>query len=75
MVYAADNPDIDQSQVRHVAKSDDNVVVDMDTLVTRLQEDTVTDWSNLITCPTPCFGMPVIRSAKGGMRGNWSTSR
>ena len=61
--------------VRHVAKSDDNVVVDMDTLVTRLQEDTVTDWSNLITCPTPCFGMPVIRSAKGGMRGNWSTSR
>ena len=61
--------------VRHVAKTDDNVEVDMDTLVTRLQADTETDWHNLITGPTVCFGMPVIRSSKGGMRGNWSTSK
>ena len=62
-------------QVRHVAKSDDNVEVDMDTLVTRLTRDTETDWRDLITGPTVCFGMPVIRSSKGGMRGNWSTSK
>ena len=55
-------------QVRHVAKSDDNVEVDMDTLVTRLTGDTETDWQDLITGPTVCFGMPVIRSSKGGMR-------
>ena len=60
-------------QVRHVAKSDDNVEVDMDTLVTRLTGDMETDWQDLITGPTVCFGMPVIRSSKGGMRGNWST--
>ena len=61
--------------VRHVAKTDDNVEVDMDTLVTRLQSDTETDWHNLITGPTVCWGMLVIRSSKGGMRGNWSTSK
>ena len=63
-------------QVRHVAKSDDNVEVDMDTLVTRLTRDPESDtWHNLITCPTLCYGMKVIRSSSAGMTGNWSHSR
>ena len=63
-------------KVRHVAKSDDNVEVDMDTLVTRLTRDPGTDtWHNLITCPTLCYGMKVIRSTSAGMTGNWSHSR
>ena len=62
--------------MRHVAKSDDNVEVDMDTLVTRLKRDPEPDtWRDLITCPTLCYGMKVIRSSGGGMTGNWSHSR
>ena len=45
--------------VKHVAKSDDNVHVDMDRLTRVLQADVTTDWKNLITCPTLCFGMKV----------------
>ena len=64
-------------RVRHVAKSDDNVEVDMDTLVTRLtrDEDNEDTWRDLITCPTLCYGMKVIRSSSAGMTGNWSHSR
>ena len=45
--------------VNHVAKSDDNVEVDMDKLSHILKTDTITNWENLITCPTLCFGMKV----------------
>jgi len=61
--------------VKHVAKSDDNVHIDMDKLTHVLSTDTSTDWKNLITCPTECFGMKTIRSNSAQMTGNWSHSK
>ena len=45
--------------VTHVAKTDDNVEVDVDRLSHVLKTDTSTNWENLITCPTLCYGMKV----------------
>ena len=60
----------------HVAKSDDNVEVDLDTLTSALQSPGLGagHWAGLVTCPTLCYGMRVIREARAGMTGNWSHS-
>ena len=60
----------------HVAKSDDNVEVDLDTLTSALQSPGrgAGHWAGLVTCPTLCYGMRVIREARAGMTGNWSHS-
>ena len=62
--------------VAHVAKSDDNVEVDLDTLTSALQSPGrgAGHWAGLVTCPTLCYGMRVIREARAGMTGNWSHS-
>lgn len=61
--------------VRHVAKSDDNVELDMEGLVSSLQARKEEDWEDVITCPTVSYNMKVIRSSSGGMTGAWSESR
>ena len=61
--------------VRHVAKSDDNVVVDMEGLVASLEARQGESWEDTITCPTVSFNPAVIRSSEGGMTGAWSESR
>ena len=60
----------------HVAKSDDNVEVDLDTLtsVLRAPGRGAGQGAGLVTCPTLCYGMRVIREARAGMTGNWSHS-
>ena len=60
----------------HVAKSDDNVEVDLDTLTSALQSPGrgAGHWAGLVTCPTLCYGMRVIRETRAGMTGNWSHS-
>lgn len=63
------------SSVRHVAKSDDNVQLDLAGLVTVLQGREEEDWEDLITCPTVAYNPHVIRSNSGGMTGGWSESR
>ena len=62
--------------VAHVAKSDDNVEVDLDTLTSALQSPGrgAGHWAGLVTCPTLCYGMRVIRETRAGMTGNWSHS-
>ena len=62
------------SRAKHVTKSDDNVRVDLRRLLNHLVSDTHTDWNDLITCPTKCFGMLTIRSESAHMNGNWSHS-
>ena len=61
--------------VRHVAKSDDNVELDMVGLVNTLEAREGESWENIITCPTVCYDMRVIRSSEGGMTGAWSESK
>ena len=60
---------------RQVAKSDDNVELDMEGLVTSLQARQGDGWEDVITCPTVAYNMKVIRSSSGGMTGAWSESR
>ena len=62
------------TQVEYTAKTDDNVVLDMDTIITALQARTGTR-ENFITCPTLNWGMKVLRSATPHMTGNWSVSK
>ena len=58
-----------------MAKSDDNVEVDLAGLVRVLQEREEEDWEDLITCPTVSYNAKVKRSSSGGMTGGWSESR
>ena len=62
--------------VRHVAKSDDNVEVDMARLVESLQSrgENSAHWEQVISCPSVSHQPKVIRSSSGGMSGNWSES-
>ena len=61
--------------VRQVAKSDDNVELDMEGLVTSLEARQGEGWKDVITCPTVSYNPVVIRSSEGGMTGAWSESR
>ena len=61
--------------VSQVAKSDDNVVVDMEGLVATLQARQGESWEDVISCPTVSYNPIVIRSSSGGMTGAWSESR
>ena len=63
------------SSARHVAKSDDNVQVDMAGLERVLQRGEREDWENVISCPTVAYNAKVKRSSSGGMTGGWSESR
>ena len=57
-----------------VAKSDDNVELDMEGLVSSLQARQGEGLENVITCPTVSYNPVVIRSSSGGMTGAWSES-
>ena len=57
-----------------VAKSDDNVELDMEGLVSSLQARQGEGLENVITCPTVSYNPVVIRSTSGGMTGAWSES-
>ena len=61
------------SRAKHVGKSDDNVEVDLDALTDYLDDDT-RDWEDVISCPTLCYGMTVIRAGAAHMSGDWSHS-
>ena len=63
------------SSVRHTAKSDDNVQVDLTGLERVLLERREEMWEDLITCPTVSYNPVVIRSTSGGMTGGWSESK
>ena len=61
--------------VRHVAKSDDNVEVDMVRLVETLHSgQNSTHWDQVISCPSVSYQPKVIRATSGGMSGSWSES-
>ena len=60
--------------VEYVAKTDDNVELDLDTVTAGLEARTGSK-ENFITCPTLNWGMKVLRSATPHMTGNWSVSR
>ena len=60
--------------LRYVAKSDDNVELDMEGLVSSLQARQGEGREDVITCPTVSYNMKVIRSSSGGMTGAWSES-
>ena len=62
------------TQVEYTAKTDDNVVLDMDTVIAALQARAGPK-ENFITCPTLNWGMKVLRSATPHMTGNWSVSK
>lgn len=61
--------------VRQVAKSDDNVELDMEGLVTSLEARQGEGLEDVITCPTVSYNPVVIRSSSGGMTGAWSESK
>ena len=61
-------------EVDYVAKTDDNVELDMETVMDAL-EHRIGPEENFITCPTLNWGMKVLRSATPHMTGNWSVSK
>ena len=61
-------------QVEYVAKTDDNVVLDMDRLINILKDRKGTS-KDFIACSVPSRNIATGRSSRPHMRGNWSLSK
>ena len=61
-------------QVQYTAKTDDNVVLDMDKLISILKERRMAG-KEFIACPVPSRNIGVGRLSRPNMRGNWSLTK